>query len=100
MIVPPSIRLVLLVLAGVIPRWQAFFTTSTDYSLRGLAMPLIDSLGIACVIIIARTRNPLVDGEPIEVKAPEGKPLEVKEIDPTTPPTTGSKPWRTGTMDT
>lgn len=88
MIVPPWLRLLLLVLAGIIPRWQSFFTTSTDYSLRGLAMPIIDSVGIACVIIIARTRNPLVDGEPtpviitkgsdpVEVKTPQNQPLQV-----------------------
>lgn len=80
MIVSPFFRLVLLVLAGIVPRWQLFFTTSTDYSLRGLAMPAIDSIGIACVIIIARTRNPLVDGEPMEVVAPKGEPLKVTEV--------------------
>lgn len=82
MIVSPFFRLLLLVIAGIVPRWQAFFTTSTDYSVRGLCMPIIDSLGLACVIIIARTRNPQVDGQPVEVVAPPGKPLAVIETAP------------------
>lgn len=86
MIVPPWFRLLLLVLAGIIPRWQLFFTTSTDYTLRGLAMPIVDSIGVACVIIIARTRNPLVDGEPIKAEivntAEEPAKVEVQPADP------------------
>lgn len=85
MIISPIGRLILLVLAGIVPRWQLFFTTSTDYSLRGLAMPAIDSVGIACVIIIARTRNPLVDGDPptkVEVTNPPEKPVETHEATP------------------
>ena len=62
MTISPLSRLLLLVAAGILPVWKGFFTTSTDYSLRGLAMPILDALGIAAVIIIARTRNPLVDG--------------------------------------
>lgn len=68
MIIAPWFRLFLLIMAGVLPVWQRFFTTSTDFTFRGLAMPTIDSLGVACVIVIARTRNPLVDGEPINAK--------------------------------
>lgn len=89
MIISPGARLFLLVLAGVVPRWQLFFTTSTDYSLRGLAMPMIDSIGIACVVIIARTRNPLVDGEDQPVKTEivnhPGDPVIVKDAPPTPP---------------
>lgn len=69
MMISPFMRLLLLVLAGILPVWQRFFTTSTDYTLRGLAMPIIDSLGVGCVIVIARTRNPLVDGDPAKVEA-------------------------------
>ena len=71
MIISPLARLSLLVLAGVLPVWQRFFTLSQDFSLLGIAGPSIDSLGIACVIIIARTKNPLVDGEQSGVKDPQ-----------------------------
>lgn len=89
MIVPPWFRLLLLVLAGIIPRWQLFFTTSTDYTPRGLAMPIVDSIGVACVIIIARTRNPLVDGEPIKAEivntAAEPAKVEIQPADAPSP---------------
>lgn len=94
MIVAPWLRLVFLILAGVLPRWQLFFSTSSDYSMRGLAMPFVDSLGIAVVIVIARTRNPLIDGEPqkVEVVAPAGEPLKVTETkQPNTNEKTASK---------
>lgn len=71
MIISPLSRLFLLVLAGVLPVWQRFVSLSQDFTLRGLAAPLIDSLGIACVIVIARTKNPLVDGEQPPVKDPQ-----------------------------
>lgn len=71
MIISPITRLFLLVLAGVLPVWQRFVSMSQDFTLRGMAAPFIDSLGIACVIIIARTKNPLVDGEQPTVKDPQ-----------------------------
>jgi len=71
MIISPLIRLSLLILAGVIPVWQRFVSLSQDFTLRGLATPLLESLGIACVITIARTKNPLVDGEQPAVKEPQ-----------------------------
>ena len=71
MIISPLIRLFLLVFAGIIPVWQRFVSLSQDFTLRGLATPLLESLGIACVIVIARTKNPLVDGEQPPVKDPQ-----------------------------
>lgn len=68
MIISPSSRLILLVLAGITPVWERFFNNSTDYSLRGLAIPILGSISVAVVIVIARTRNPLVDGEPPKVE--------------------------------
>lgn len=71
MIISPLIRLCLLVFAGIVPVWQKFVSLSQDFTLRGLATPLLESLGIACVIVIARTKNPLVDGEQPAVKEPQ-----------------------------
>ena len=65
------------------PVWQKFVTTSLDFSLRGLLIPAIDSVGIACVIIIARTRNPLVDGEPptkVEVTNKPSNPVPTDDV--------------------
>ena len=76
MIVSPLIRLSLLILAGVIPVWQRFVSLSQDFTLRGLATPLLESFGIACVITIARTKNPLVDGEQ-PVTIPAEKPPKI-----------------------
>lgn len=81
MIISPLTRLFLLVLAGVLPVWQRFVSMSQDFTLRGLAAPLIDSLGIACVIVIARTKNPLVDGEQ---QSPVKEPLAVSTTTTTT----------------
>ncbi len=79
--VSPLIRLLLLVTAGVLPVWQKFFSLSSDYTFRGLAAPLIESASIACVVVIARTRNALVDGDPqkVELSTPPGESLAVHE---------------------
>jgi hypothetical protein len=88
MIISPLTRLFLLVLAGVLPVWQRFVSMSQDFTLRGLAAPLIDSLGIACVIVIARTKNPLVDGEQPTIKEPLATSETITKVAIAKPPIT------------
>jgi hypothetical protein len=57
MIVPDWLRLVLYCTMSVLPVWIDFFTKSTDYSLRGLAMPTLSSLLAAVTVTLARTRG-------------------------------------------
>lgn len=67
-------------LAAVVPVWSKFFTAAADYSFRGLAIPILESIGIGCLIVIARTRNPLVDGDPptkVDVVNPPSDPVQV-----------------------
>lgn len=82
-IVSDRTRLVLYITVGVLPIWQDFFTKSTDYSFRGLAMPIIASLAAAVTIALAKTsaKHDAPD-KPVEVIAPVGKPLEVTETIP------------------
>ena len=61
MIVPEWFRLILYMLLPVLPVWADFMAKSTDYSFRGLAMPIISSLTSACAVLLARTRS---RGEP------------------------------------
>lgn len=92
MIVSDSVRLWLYVLMGVFPIWQDFFIKSTDYSFRGLAMPILSSLSTATAIALAKTstkKDAPVD--PLEVVAPPGKPLKTQET-PATPETKPVKP--------
>ncbi len=83
MIISPVWRLTLYILAGIFPIWSEFIATSSDYSLRGLLRPILASGSVAVVVMLARTKNPLVDGEPVEVKTPPGEPLQVTETPPT-----------------
>lgn len=55
MIIPNWSRLVLYNIMVILPIWQDFFTKSTDYSIRGLAMPVIASLLAAVTVTLART---------------------------------------------
>lgn len=57
MIISEWTRLVLYILMGVLPVWIDFFTKSTDYSLRGLAMPILSSLLTAVTVTLARTHS-------------------------------------------
>lgn len=63
MTVPPMLRLSLFVLAAMLPVWQEFVTTSQDFTLRGLLKPVIASLYAGAVVLLARTKNPDVDGD-------------------------------------
>ena len=82
MIISDTQRLWLYISASVWPIWVAFFTTSTDYSLRGLAIPVLASLNAATVVALARTRGNLIDGGTVTVVAPPGEPLKVEETKP------------------
>lgn len=57
MIIPDGYRLLLYIFMGVIPVWIDFFTKSTDYTLRGLAMPVLSSLLTAVTITLAKTSS-------------------------------------------
>lgn len=71
MIISPAARLTLLILNGILPVWTAFFLTSTDYTFRGMMIPILASTSAAISIVIARTKSPAVDGEQPTVKDPQ-----------------------------
>jgi hypothetical protein len=81
MIISPATRLLLLVAMVVLPIWQDFVSTSSDYSVRGLLRPIFASAAAAVVVIIARTKNPIVDGDPpkVEVVNTPEKTVETHE---------------------
>lgn len=81
-LISDSLRLVLYICMGVFPIWQEFFTKSTDYSLRGLAMPILASLTTAVTITLAKTSVKRDAVKPVEVVAPKDRPLEVTETSP------------------
>lgn len=76
MIVNDWFRLILYIAAMVIPIWVKFFTTSTDYTLRGLAIPILESLGAAVVVMLARTKGRTIDG-PADVNVPRGESVTI-----------------------
>lgn len=55
MIIPNWTRLLLYIGMAVLPVWIEFFTKSTDYTLRGLAMPALSSALAAITVTLART---------------------------------------------
>lgn len=61
MIVPDWLRLACFIVVGVLPAWLDFFTKSTDYTLRGLAMPTLSSLLTGFTIFLARTKGHMPD---------------------------------------
>lgn len=81
-IIPDTFRLCLYIAMGVLPIWQDFFTKSTDYTFRGLAMPIISSLMAIVTITLAKTSTKRDQQKPVEVVAPKGNPLEVTETAP------------------
>ena len=75
-------RLCLYVVMGVGPIWQDFFTKSSDYSFRGLAMPLVSTLVTASAVILAKTSSKKDSPEqsiPVEVTNTPSNPLPVTE---------------------
>lgn len=61
MILPEWVRLLCYIAIAVLPVWIDFFTKSTDYTLRGLAMPTLSSLLTAFTVILARTKSSIPD---------------------------------------
>ena len=57
MIVPEWFKLTCYMLAPVVPVWSDFFAKSTDYTLRGLAMPILASITAGVSVLLARTRT-------------------------------------------
>lgn len=55
MTLSPRLRLILYMAMAVLPVWIDFFKISTDYSLRGLAMPILTSVNAAVIVALART---------------------------------------------
>ena len=75
-------RLWLYVVMGVGPIWQDFFTKSTDYSFRGLAMPMISTIVTASAVILAKTsakKDVPEESIPVEVTNTPSRPLPVTE---------------------
>lgn len=58
MILPEWARFLLYVTVAVLPVWIDFFVKSTDYSLRGLMMPILSSLLTAATVALARSKSP------------------------------------------
>lgn len=70
MIISDRMRLALYILMAIFPIWIDFFKLSTDYSFRGLAMPILTSLNAAVVVALAKTSSkrdlPLSDTGAVE----------------------------------
>lgn len=79
MIISDAFRLLLYILMGVIPIWADFFAKSTDYTLRGLAMPILASASAATAITLAKTSTKREATQPVEVVNPPTKPVPILE---------------------
>lgn len=53
--VPCWVRLCIYIIIAILPTWIDFFTKSTDYSFRGLMMPILASFLTGCTVFLART---------------------------------------------
>lgn len=58
MTISPSARLSLYIAMSMLPIWIDFFKLSTDYSLRGLMMPILSSVLAGVTVTLARTKSP------------------------------------------
>lgn len=56
MTLSPIARLWLYIAMAVLPIWVDFFKLSTDYSLRGLVIPVLVSINAGVVVALARTQ--------------------------------------------
>lgn len=79
MIISDGWRLLLYVLMGIFPVWQDFFTRSTDYTVRGLAMPILASASSAVAIALAKTSTKKETPAKVEVINPPENPVETHE---------------------
>lgn len=58
MIISQFARLWLYIGMSILPVWLDFFKLSTDYTLRGMAMPILTSLNAAIIVVLAKTSPP------------------------------------------
>lgn len=68
--IPPWARLLLYMAMVALPVWIDFFKLSTDYSLRGLAMPVLSSLLAMVTVALARTTSTGPADEPKNEQPP------------------------------
>ena len=66
MTISPLWRLMLYITMAILPVWIDFFKVSTDYSFRGLMMPVLLSINSAVIVALAKTA-PTNDDEPQKV---------------------------------
>lgn len=55
MTVSPLSRLLLYIFMSILPVWIDFFKLSTDYTFRGIMMPILVSLNAAVIVALAKT---------------------------------------------
>lgn len=55
MTISPAARLALYIIMSILPIWIDFFKISTDYSFRGLMMPILVSLNAGVIVTLAKT---------------------------------------------
>lgn len=77
MIISDAARLILYMLMGIFPIWSDFLAKSSDYSARGLAMPILASLSTAVAIALAKTSTKKDSAE---------EPIKVETVNTTTNP--------------
>lgn len=58
---------------AVVPIWIDFYKMSTDFSFRGLMIPILSSIGAAVTIALARTKSTSVD-DPSDDANPQPTP--------------------------
>ncbi len=81
MIISQAARLWLYIAMAILPIWLDFFKMSTDFSLRGMAMPVIASVNAAVIVALAKTSPPPDTAKTIttETKTPDGTTEKVVE---------------------
>lgn len=57
MTLPSGLRLILYNIVSCVPVWTEFFTNKIDYTLRGLAIPILGSIMSMATVTLARTRS-------------------------------------------
>lgn len=75
-------RLALYALAAALPLWKDFFHVSSDYSWKGLAAPIADSLYQMTITILAKTSPSQAEEEKAK------KTIDLKGSDVTITPST------------
>ncbi len=90
MIISDGWRLILYMLASMLPVWMDWLAKSQDMSLRGMMGPALSSFYAAIIVALAKTSAKMdrhsepmevktVPGQPLQVEAPPGKPVDTLE---------------------